>query len=337
MPVKLAELDAEWLTQALSVRYPDVVVEALEVVEVIWGTATKVLVRATYAAPTEAPGNLCVKAGFSPELRAIMARGYQTESLFYRDLAPLVPGLPACHFAGVDPDLQQGVVILDDLRAAGASFGDATVPQSVDDVAAGLEFLAGVHRTPTPRPAPHWLLAGAHIRAMIGGLLTPAHWDAHVDTPKAAALDGTLRDRERVARGFRALWAREDAGPRTLIHGDANVTNVLRAADGAVRLVDWQFASLSHWAADVGLFVVGALAVEDRRAHERDLLRLYVQARGMPFTEETAWADYVTRHLHGMTYAFTPEEMQPTAVCAALAERFATAAQDHLTLDALGV
>jgi hypothetical protein len=65
LPMVVEELTAEWLTAALSIRPPGVVVGSVAVEHIIWGTATKILVGVDYRdsrAPGCPPTRLCVKA-----------------------------------------------------------------------------------------------------------------------------------------------------------------------------------------------------------------------------------------------------------------------------------
>jgi hypothetical protein len=342
LPLDVDQIDADWLTSALAVRYPGARVRTVRVDRIIWGTATKVFVELDYAAHDGPlpPSRLCVKGGFREELRPIMARGYQTEALFYRDVAPrLSDGLPACHYAGVDPDHGQGIVVLDDLAGADGRFADSRYPLTPDVVARGLEAMAGWHaRTDITDP---WLAAPPNVRDLVTMITGPESWDAGLRQEQSAVVRELLADRDRVVRGFHAVWAGEDAGARVLTHGDANLTNVYLDASDTPVFVDWQFPAHNNWAHDVALFLVGSLDIADRRAGEQDLLRHYLAAlsgHGGPAPSwDDAFLDYRRHHLHGATYALTPDAMQPADVRAANADRYATAALDHDTLGLLGV
>jgi hypothetical protein len=48
-----------------------------------------------------------------------------------------------------------------------------------------------------------------------------------------------------------------------------------------------------------------------------------------------AFEAYRRHLLHGLMYAFIPDEMQPVELCAPFVERFAAAITDHGTLDLL--
>lgn len=343
LPCSVEELTAEWLGSALRERCPTLSVQSVEIASVIWGTATKVLVDVKYDSPPvpNGPGSkLCIKAGFVPELRAIMGLGYQREALFYRDIAPRIPTpLPRCHFAAVSERQNQGVVILDDLKSQNACFADPRIPLTPDQVARGLEVQAGWHSVTDLDDS--WLHETPHIRSMIQGLFEPELWERNLAQSQSKAAHRVLADRGRVIRGFETKWSLDDAAGRCLTHGDSHVTNVYFDVSGQPFFVDWQMASMSHWANDVEMFLVGALSVDDRRTHERDLLRHYLDARrqkgGGDISLDDAWTAYCQRHLAGVTFALTPHEMQPADICDAFAERFAQAALDHRTFDLLGV
>ena len=269
------------------------------------------------------------------ELRAIMAPGYQAEARFYRDIAPMLrAGLPACYFAAVDDSAGQGVVILEDLAAAGARFCDARHPLTVDQTAAGLELLGDWHSRTDINTA--WLDAAPHVRPMVGGLLTPENWDASMAQTSSGPARDVLVNREAIVAAFKALWASEDGRPASFVHGDANLTNVYLDHRGAPRFADWQFACRTDAFHDVALFLIGALSVEDRRIHEQALLQHYLDARGGAESFDDSWDAYRRHALHGTMYALTPEAMQPAAVRAALTDRFAQAAIDLDTLALLG-
>jgi hypothetical protein len=275
-----------------------------------------------------------------PELRAIMGPGYQREALFYRDVVPRIPTqVPRCHYAAVSESQNQGLVILDDLRSQAVRFGDPRVPLSPDQVAKALEIQAGWHSVTGLKDA--WLNETPHIRAMILEVLKPEHWKKYLALSGSQAAKAVLGDRDRAQRGFEAKWALDDASSRCFTHGDAHMANIYFDASGRPFFLDWQMAAMAHWANDVEIFLVGALSIDDRRAHERDLLQHYLAARrraGAPeVSMDEAWLCYCQRHLAGVTFALTPPEMQPIDVCDAYAERYAQAAIDHRTFDLLGV
>eukprot|EP01062_Namystynia_karyoxenos_P009033 TRINITY_DN13192_c0_g1_i3.p4 TRINITY_DN13192_c0_g1~~TRINITY_DN13192_c0_g1_i3.p4 ORF type:complete len:190 (+),score=66.86 TRINITY_DN13192_c0_g1_i3:847-1416(+) len=82
--------------------------------------------------------------------------------------------------------------------------------------------------------------------------------------------------------------------PVTLCHGDTHVQNTYVLPDGAVGLLDWQLTLRASWARDVSYILATALAPAQRRAHERELLREYldlITAKGIRSAPslESAW------------------------------------------------
>lgn len=320
LPLSVDEVDG-WLRDVLGV-------EKVEQTGIVWGTATKVLVEVTH--PDGSPARLCVKGGFRPELLAIMSAGYQAEALFYRDVAPeLEAGVPRCHHAAVEG--QQGIVILDDIVAAGARINDPRVPMTVSQVADGLTAMAAWHRRADLQL--DWMPASPYYRPIVDSLFAPEHWDAYIGQTTTGPVLEVFADREQIAEVYQRLWAAQDARPATFVHGDANPTNVYFGTDGSTRFLDWQFAGRTDAYQDVSCFLVGALSTEDRRAHEQSLLREYLGARGEGAESfDDAWDAYRRNAVYGAVYCLTPEEMQPATVRAPLADRYAQAALDLDTL-----
>lgn len=344
LPLSVDELTPEWLGSALSILWPGTVVDSLKIDSVIWGTATKAFVEVTYAEKSEMSGlpeRLCVKGGFRPELLQVMALGYQTEAQFYRDIgSSMSDGLPTCYFAGVDAATGQGIVVLEDLSTQGVSFGDPQRPLTPDQVAEGLIAQASWHSAPPPDLA--WLTGPDSLRAVIKPLMEPAFWSERMSTDVPQIVQAALPDRARYLRGMERIWEIEDAAPPCVTHGDANISNLYVDRDGRPKFIDWQFVALSDWSHDVGMFLIGSLSVEERRTHERELLREYLAARaaaagGHTPSWDDAWSSYRIHTLHGLIAWLTPDEMQKIESRGPQAIRYAHAAVDHDSYRLLGI
>lgn len=342
LPTTLEGLTPEWLTSALGVRNPGTVVEGVEIEHVIWGTATKALLRLTYGSHGDGgpPERICVKGCFDPALLELgMADAYQAEVAYYELVAPTL-NIPQarCWYAGGNPEQRQGIVILDDLAAAGCSFGEPTKAFTPDQVAVGLEILAGVHG-PTAgadRADYPWAAASSPVRQVADVFFTAEYWDAHFGGPDGPPAPDSLLDREAVAKAFTALWAYEDAAPHALSHGDPHIGNTYLDASGRPAFIDWQATCLAPPMDDVAYFIGGALSVAERRTHERDLVKLYLDAASAagapPADADGAWLAYRRQHLHGFLWSLTGPKMQPRERVFAMSERHVAAIEDHNTL-----
>jgi hypothetical protein len=338
LPMKVEDITSEWLGRALARD-----VSAVEIRTVLHGTATKVLVS---AGTDDGPLDLCVKGGFDEAIRPLAAQGYLTEARFFSEVAPsLGCPLPRCWYSGADESAGQGIVVLDDLGAAGARFGRPTEPWHPDLVARALELLARLHAGAwggRGLDRLSWLRAGPEmIRHNITAILSEESWAYHLAKPKGKLVPEPLLDRARVLRGIERMWVHDDRddAARTLTHGDAHLGNTYVDADGTPGFLDWQSAAIGPWSSDVGYFLGGALSVDDRRTHDQDLIRLYLAALaaggGPHLGFDEAWMAVRRRHLHGLCWLLIPEQMQPEDYSAAMAERYATAAIDHDTLGLL--
>lgn len=343
LPTSTDGITPEWLGAALGTP-----VDAVEIESVIWGTASKVFLTVTYPDrdPDGPPEALCIKGGFQDELRAVAGVGYQLEAAFYRDLAPhLGIRLPHCWFAGADAELNQGLVIVEDLRTSGARFGRPGTPYTADEVAAGLELLARMHaetwdRSGAVAGAP-WLTVGSPLfRPVVNAWLTPEHWDDYMARPQTELLPDELRDRERVAAAVARQWELDEQSVLSLSHGDAHVSNTYVLPGAGPTFLDWQVTCLNPWADDVAFFMVGSMDVEARRTNEVALLTHYLDALTAFGGDAPGFDDarvaVARHHLHGLMFALCPPEMQPPDDCRLMGERFGAAAADHETLRHLG-
>jgi hypothetical protein len=150
LPLTADGVTASWLSAVLRTRYPGVVITRAEPVQLIDGTATKVLLRLTYGPHTPRdglPDHVCVKGGFGAHREYLGGMGlYSGEVRFYNEIAPLY-GLtrPASYLGLTQADPAQGIVVLEDLEARGVTFARATRPLSIQLARAGLDALAALH------------------------------------------------------------------------------------------------------------------------------------------------------------------------------------------------
>jgi hypothetical protein len=347
LPLQLKGVDEGWLTEALSLRQPGLVVDEIVEREELVGSATKVMVTLRYDgdARDRPPERLCVKGGFDERQRMVGGLGFAVEARFFADIAERMPvPVPRCYFAATDGSPGgQSIVILEDLRARDVTFGSPLQALTSDTAAATLELMARWHGTWWDRKGldhATWLTVGSPaLQSVIGVLTSSGHWDLHMAQPKADPVPEQLRDRGRVRVAMSRLWEFDEVDRHTLLHGDTHIGNMYYEPDGAPRFLDWQSVMVGPWSHDVANFLAGALAVEDRRVHEHELIRHYLDALraggGPDIAFDEAWLGYRRHVLHGFLWVLTPEEMQPVAFTAAMAERYSAAADDLEVLEAL--
>jgi aminoglycoside/choline kinase family phosphotransferase len=344
LPLTVDGVTPAWLSAALRTRYPDVVVTAAERLEVVEGTATKVLVALRYDGDeTSLPQRMWIKGGFAEHREYTGALGvYAGEVRFFTDVAPTYSlRHPACYFALAQDEPVQGIVALEDLRARDVTFARATKPLTPEQVTAGLDTLAQLHAETWAQPV------GPHPPVM--GKASDPIWQAWFDelparfaTPRAFAAPVALHDPQRLRLAFEAYRTAAHSAPSCLVHGEPHIGNAYLERDGRVGFVDWQTVAVGHWAHDVNYFIVSALDVPDRRAFELHLLEHFLKelaARDVPVPcVDEAWDEYRRATVYGfLCWLCNPDTWQPPDVNAATFARFGTATLDHDTYAALGV
>src|SRR5262249_33277115 len=110
--------------------------------------------------------------------------------------------------------------------------------------------------------------------------------------------------------------------------------------DHAPGLIDWQVVQRGAWALDVAYHVGAVLTVDNRAAHERDLLAHYLgvaRALGAPVPDDpTAWGQYRDALVYGYyMWAITQRVERP--VIEEFVHRLGSAVEAHDSLHRVGV
>ncbi len=298
LPVDAAGLTPAWLTAALAARYPGVRVACVDVLEATERTNHHLRLGLSHEAHAGAPDTLfCKLPPRDPAHRARIGAGGMgaREVHFYDEVAPsLSMRVPACSFAAAQAD-GAFLLLLEDLAARGAAISDGSwaVPGRLANTA--LAELAELHvryedsvrlasiapwaasqRGKTPDFVIHTL---RHVIAHCRDRLSDAYLEVaalYVDHSEA----------------IEACWDDRDAGPPTLIHGDAHIGNLFIDGD-RVGFLDWGMAKIGTPLRDVSFFLTMGVESSDRRRDERMLIQHYLDVRrclgGRPIAFEEAW------------------------------------------------
>ncbi len=349
LPLTAEGVTAAWLSEGLGTRNPGAVVDQVEPVQVIDGTATKIRMRLDYDAHTRRnglPDQMCVKGGFGAHREYLGSMGlYGGEVRFFNEIAPLYElACPVSYFGLTQTDPVQGIVALEDLEARGVTFARATRPLSVKLAGAGLDALAALHGQSWEDDRPRRL----GVETLLSEATQPIVQDffdalpERFAAPRGFAAPVALHDPDRLRAAYAAYQAEVHRSAVCMVHGDAHIGNAYVEPDGRVGFVDWQTVAVGPWVHDVNYFLVSALDVPDRRAHERELLGHYLKALasfGVPTPGlDEAWSDYRRATVHGfLGWLCNPDVWQPAEVNTAAYARFGMAMIDHDTYAVLGV
>jgi hypothetical protein len=230
-----------------------------------------------------APGTAILKIPSAfPENRAVGDHYdfYQREGRFYQQLADKVPmRTPHCYWNHVDPESNTFGMLLEDLGGRTMISQVAGIPGG--RAAAALHALARLHGA--------WWGTSA---------LDSLTWMPRLDDPINLAAGQGYRDSwpvfaehigdgipaegvgigERTKDQFEALIHKGMAeAASSVCHGDFRGDNLMfddrASGDDEVAVLDWQISYRGPAITDVAYFLCQSLTLEERRAHEHDLVR----------------------------------------------------------------
>ncbi|MCP4004995.1 MAG: phosphotransferase [bacterium] len=309
------KIDPNWLTEALhqSGALPDGRVLSAPWKQIGTGKmGDNVRFELEYeGAPDSAPRSVVAKLpATDPTSRANAAGNgsYWKEVCFYRELASRLPiRTPHCHCALIDSTNTDFIILMEDMSPSEP--GDQIEGCSVQTAELALREVAKLHGPLWNRDEVaqlEWVSQGIEQESMIVQIMLSQHWwpgilerfGEHM-SPEQSALG------ERFVNSY-STWAQSYDGPRTLVHVDYRLENVLLAGDSdgvPISVVDWGSPARSGALTDVSYFLGAGLLTEQRREHERALVEAYrqeLQGFGVSLSAEEAWNQYRRYALHGV-------------------------------------
>jgi hypothetical protein len=313
LPRRLADVDPAWLTRTLSHRYPGIVVNGWDEVELKNSHTTKLRVRLdlnNVGIEAGIPEHVCLKANWSGLRTGLIC---EREARFYHLLREgLRAPVPDAYFADWDDDGRgNGLVVMEDLAISPGAFGTSDDHLGVDGVAAGLEALALVHGAMWDDPRlDAWLWLAPSMGTENDTEQVIDYWNYisfNLTDPAYQAVVPRVYDTPELmnhALDELSAWERASPGPRCLVHGDAHQGNSFLRAGGQRVWVDWQLVRKGSPWRDVCYFLVSSLTVPERRASDRDLVEHYRQrllatgAADVPDRDD-AWQRFVRWPAYG--------------------------------------
>jgi aminoglycoside phosphotransferase (APT) family kinase protein len=327
-------IDAAWLSAALGSPVRPVTVEAL-------GDGVGLLA-SLFRVGLDDGRRLVVKLPSSdPAMRAIADRfGYPAREAGAYQVLLAGAGIatPRCH--AVVESAHGPALVLDDLFELRP--GDQLAGATSDEAHAAVDLLARLHAAFWDSPvlaACPWLPGPTDPVIATYRHLFELTWDAFVSAVAGEIPEEHLSAAERAIERFDDVCASFAHAPRTLLHGDYRLDNLLFGDGGAASVVDWQLAAWGRGAYDLALFCAGSLETAMRRAHEDELVRRYhaaLVAAGVEGYELAAChRDYRLGHVLNLPnpvtalVAVAPGNARGAALLAANARRALAAVADH--------
>lgn len=358
VPISPDHLTCEWLTAALCSAVPGATVVDFALGSGSDGTSSRRALTVTYndaGADAGLPWDLYTKSspGLSARLLIGITGAAAAEALFYTQIRPhLDVGAPQGYAGFFDERTARSMIVIEDIATTrGATFGNAAI--HVDRAAAQsmVREMASYHGAmwEDPRLTREWAeLKDAESWQINFNVKTQFGFGSMYGFKRAGEVIPAELQRRRSEvwpAAMRSL-ALNVRGPHTLLHQDTHPANWFRLPDGSLRLYDWQGIAHGGWALDYCYAMSSALEVDDRRAWERELLELYVDALadagGARLTFDEAWLQYRQQMFHGFIFwlytlgvqRISPE-LQPDAHCRLIIGRIAQAIVDVESIDSL--
>lgn len=241
---------------------------------------------------------------------AALLQLYTKEVRFYADIAPqLAMRVPEALVAEVGEDGSEFILLFEDLGPARG--GNQIAGCTIEDARAAIRQAAAIHAPSWHNSAiltAEWLQRSEAIDVQVRTLYPQAQAvfaERYADMlePEYMALCDALAAHPQL------FSHAEGASPQCVVHGDFRLDNFLFDVKGGaepIAVLDWQTVTAGKAMTDIGYFLGCGIGDDLRRAHEDELLALYLEemaARGVALTRDDIWTDYRLGALHGVTTA----------------------------------
>lgn len=307
-------------------------------------------------AQADLPRSLVVKLPATDETSlttAAMLRHYERETRFYTELAATVDmRVPTCFHGDWTPETNDFVLVLEDM--APSVQGDQLVGCTVEQACDAVRELAKLHGPRWDDPTLDDIDWIEHDRAAAigssaddaaieaaGGLATM--WQMLFPGFAATYRSHLSAEEFELAEHFGtviATWRAGRSGPRSITHGDYRLDNMLFATspDGPpVTVVDWQTPAHGTPLTDLSYFIGAGLLAPERRANERDLIDVYLEALSaydIALNDAWVWEQYRRDAFAGLVVAAMASQIvtlndRSEAMFGAMAQRHLRQALDH--------
>jgi hypothetical protein len=359
VPRSPEEITAEWLTTVLCSATPGARVRSVTAHRGSVGTTTRRALKLTYndvGTAAGLPARLFVKCTSALAQRIMLGLGgfIYGEPGFYIHVRPeLDIEAPIGYFGAVDWRSWRSIVLIEDVVSTrGARFWEPSTKITRERIEALLSDLAGWHGAlwDSSRLAEwRWLKTPADQMRVIDALIGLADRTAVGAERARRVIPAAVRSRESdLYVAMRRSMQIASRRPLTYLHGDLHIANTYLTRQGKIGVADWQIGLQGSWAYDYAYIVASALAVEDRRAWEHDLLDFYLDrlasAGGGRIHREDAWLAYRQAPFYPyFAWVYTigrsrlQPKFQPDEVSLVMLERISAAIDDLDSLRAVGL
>ncbi|MDD4914457.1 MAG: phosphotransferase [Methylococcales bacterium] len=345
------QLNRLWAQSIVNHHAPQAKVTDIAIQSINIGTTTRLRVQVDHSATDILPANWFVKIPsrhLKSRMITALPRLLHKEISFYNSLSGTTPLRLPPVLAAQSRFGFGSTLVMSDLSELGFTPGQPSDALSLEQAIQVIEQLAEFHAHFWNRSdlfAAHDWLGGFNASAEnhLGSLL------AVPLMKRGLSLTGTLIPAQlhtpalRYAANRRRIMKFLAGGVQTLVHHDCHPGNFFW--NGAVPgFLDWQLIRTGEGIGDIAYFLANSLAPETRRAHEKQLLTLYLATldnRGIRELDEQylyhRYRAHLTYALEAMVITLAIGDMMDLTSNLELIRRTAQAVADHDSFAAVGV
>ena len=273
---------------------------------------------------------------------------YLKEVSYYKDLAPRTTARSPLVYASEIDEEHNVFLLMEDVSSY--RMGSQVEGATLEECELCVDFLANLHASFWNQLSDvEWLpnMSGSD-NATNMALGCEAGWPQLQEIFGEFVPDNIEAMRERYLAAIPTLQAKLDQHPKTLIHGDFRMDNMLfgqAPEHDALLVVDFQGPLKGNGIHDVAYLLSHSAKTDVRREHERDLIERYanglITAGIKHYSVEKAWNDYRVGVLYSWTVAVViagtmdPANERGFAWMSKMVERNALAINDLNCLDLL--
>ncbi|HUH38738.1 MAG TPA: phosphotransferase, partial [Spongiibacteraceae bacterium] len=229
---------------------------------------------------------------------------YYNEVMFYRHLAGRTAmRMPVIYASAISDTRDEFILLMQDLKPAepGSQLVGATQHQTRLVLAEAAKLAAAFYGDDSIADSDFVMSPTRNGGAALAQDYLQQCW------PGFLQRFGESLTEEAIAFGSRYVnahlhFATRHPGPRTLVHGDLRIENILFSGDQCWT-VDWQTPQTGSPVTDFTYFLGSSVDLAQRRLWERDLLREYhsqLATLGVRLSFDECWAQYREQSMHGL-------------------------------------
>jgi hypothetical protein len=275
---------------------------------------------------------------------------YRNEVNFYDHIRKEIHiETPACYASVMNAHDGQFGILMEDLSLRHARFPSAVEGVSLDEMRSLIKNLAQLHahfwQSPRLENDLQWL-----PKTYEGGMF-PVFDAIGLNIIRDQVAKNEFKQKllqplnRSIDQLWHAMWKSQHLiyqQAHTLLHGDTHIGNTYVLPNGEAGFIDWQLIVQGPWCHDFAYLMITGLDVDVRRAHEKELLKLYCEtlsANGIGDVpaEEKAFLLYRQSAIWGLVigWLITPPQNYGEQITAANIQKLVTAMMDLKTLESL--